>query len=91
MCSDASETPVRRSGGPSIRNSRLRHERPAVLPEDGGEEGLATEVMMTAAGRTNAEQHRPRRAVVEIDEVGVTSGLDRMARSVAMREQRAVG
>ena len=69
-----------------------RHPRPSVVaPADGCEERLATEVVVPASAWSDREQHGPGRAVVEVDEVGVSRPLDPQPGPVAMREQRPVG
>jgi hypothetical protein len=46
--------------------------------------------MVVAPGRPDPEQHGPRAPIGELDEIRVSGGLDRMAWTFTMRDQRAV-
>jgi len=67
--------------------SALADSRPTVVGEaHRRQEGLAAEVMMAAGSRSYAQKHRPRAAVLQRDQVSVSSGLDGMPPTAAMTE-----
>ena len=67
------------SDGPSMLQLERRHVRPSVRsPRHRRKKGLAAEVMVAARRRADPEKHGPRAPVVELDQVGVAGGLDRM-------------
>ena len=68
-----------------------RHVRPAVrAPRHRREKRLAAQVMVAARRRADPEKHGPRAPVVELDQVGVAGGLDRVPGTVPVGEERPV-
>ena len=81
-----------RAGGALAGEVERPHSRPPVrAPHDRRKERLPAEMVVPPRRRADPEQDSPRAAVLQLDQVGVAGGLNRVARPVAVREQRPVG